>query len=276
MGQKANSHVLRLGLKKNEWKSKYIEKLTEESSIFIYNDLEIRKYLDRFFQLHGLILHDCRINYSSDRLDISLSYFVTTKALKSIKPAKVAKKSSLTQFNNGLSFTEMLLESITKFTKYKISISINLYDLNRKLSLTIQKSQVASLKKIKTQLRQFKRAQFFKETLNVLFVAIKKRESSKLLSQFIALQLSTTKRHNFFLIFLKQSLILLLQSNFSAVNGVKIVIKGRFNGAPRARSQTLQIGTVPLQFFEAQINYSEATAYTPNGTFGIKCWISEN
>jgi len=276
MGQKANSNILRLSLKKNEWKSKYIEKLAEESSVFVYNDLEVRKYLDRFFQLHGLILHDCKINYSSNRLDIYLSYFVTTKALKLIDPAKVMKKSSVVQSKNGLNFTEMLLESLTEFTKRKINVSVVFYELNRRLSINIKKNQASSLKKIKTQLRQFQRAQFFKETLNILFVAIKKRESSKLLAQFIALQLSTTKRHNFFLIFLKQSLILLLQSNFSAVNGVKIVIKGRFNGAPRARSQTLQVGTVPQQFFDAKINYSEATAYTPNGTFGIKCWISEN
>jgi len=186
------------------------------------------------------------------------------------------KKSSVVQSKNGLNFTEMLLESLTEFTKRKINVSVVFYELNRRLSINIKKNQASSLKKIKTQLRQFQRAQFFKETLNILFVAIKKRESSKLLAQFIALQLSTTKRHNFFLIFLKQSLILLLQSNFSAVNGVKIVIKGRFNGAPRARSQTLQVGTVPQQFFDAKINYSEATAYTPNGTFGIKCWISEN
>ena len=134
MGQKTNSNVLRLGLKKNEWKSRYIEKLTEESSVFIYNDLEIRKYLDRFFQLHGLILHDCRINYSNNRLDISLSYFVTTRALKFINPTKAAKKSSVTQIRNGSSFTEMLLESITKFTKRKISVSLNFYCLKLLIS----------------------------------------------------------------------------------------------------------------------------------------------
>ena len=276
MGQKVNSNILRLSLKKNEWKSKYIEKLTEESSIFVYNDLEIRKYLNRFFQLHGLILHDCKINYSNNRLDISLSYFVTTKALKLINPAKVTRKSATIQPKNGLNFTEMLLESISEFTKRKVNVSVVFYELNRGFSINIRKNQASSLKKIKTQLRQFKRAQFFRETLNILFVVIRKGESSKLLAQFIALQLSTTKRHNFFLIFLKQSLILLLQSNFSAVSGVEIVIKGRFNGAPRARSQTLLIGSVPQQFFDAKISYSEATAYTPNGTFGIKCWISEN
>ena len=276
MGQKVNSNILRLSLKKNEWKSKYIEKLTEESSIFVYNDLEIRKYLDRFFQLHGLILHDCKINYSNNRLEIFLSYFVTTKALRLISPAKVMRKSATIQPKNGLNFTEMLLESISEFTKRKVNVSVVFYELNRGFSINIRKNQASSLKKIKTQLRQFKRAQFFRETLNILFVVIRKGESSKLLAQFIALQLSTAKRHNFFLIFLKQSLILLLQSNFSAVSGVKIVIKGRFNGAPRARSQTLLIGSVPQQFFDAKISYSEATAYTPNGTFGIKCWISEN
>ena len=186
------------------------------------------------------------------------------------------RKSATIQPKNGLNFTEMLLESISEFTKRKVNVSVVFYELNRGFSINIRKNQASSLKKIKTQLRQFKRAQFFRETLNILFVVIRKGESSKLLAQFIALQLSTTKRHNFFLIFLKQSLILLLQSNFSAVSGVKIVIKGRFNGAPRARSQTLLIGSVPQQFFDAKISYSEATAYTPNGTFGIKCWISEN
>ena len=60
------------------------------------------------------------------------------------------------------------------------------------------------------------------------------------------------------------------------VNGVKIVIKGRFNGAPRARSKIIQVGNIPLQSFKAKIDYSQTTSYTPNGTFGVKVWICEN
>ena len=36
MGQKINSNLFRLGIKKNEWKSKYFEKTKEEFSLYTY------------------------------------------------------------------------------------------------------------------------------------------------------------------------------------------------------------------------------------------------
>ena len=44
MLNKINSNILRFGLKKNEWNSKYIEKQAEKLSFYVYNDLEIKKY----------------------------------------------------------------------------------------------------------------------------------------------------------------------------------------------------------------------------------------
>lgn len=276
MGQKTNSNVLRLSLKKNEWKSKYIEKLSEDSTLFIHNDLEVRKYLNRFFHLHGLILHNCKISYSNNAVDIFVCYFVTAKALKLIPSFKNTKLSVASVNNLPSNFTEILLESISGFTKKKTNVSFTFHNLNGKLSLNLNRVQISSLKKMKLQLKQFSRASFFKEAVNILFIVARKRQSSNLLAQFIAFELSATKRHNFFLIFLKQALSLMLKSKFSFANGIKIVIKGRFNGAPRARSKTIQVGNIPLQFFEAKISYSQTTAYTPNGTFGVKVWICEN
>lgn len=276
MGQKTNSNVLRLSLKKNEWKSKYIEKVSEDSTLFIHNDLEVRKYLDRFFHLHGLILQNCKINYSNNAVDIFVCYFVTEKALKLVQNFKNSR-ISITSVNKLRSnFTEILLESISRFTKKKVNVSFTLHSLNGKLSLKLNRDHILSLQKIKLQLKQFSRSSFFKETINILFIVVRKRQSSKLFAQFIAFQLSATKRHNFFLIFLKQALSLMLKSKISFAHGIKIVIKGRFNGAPRARSKTIQIGNIPLQFFEAKISYFQTTAYTPNGTFGIKVWICES
>lgn len=271
MGQKTNSNILRLGLKTNEWKSKYIEKVPEESSFHIYQDVEIRNYLNRFFQLHGLILHDCKINLSSSTLNIFVSYFVTLKALKLLR-----NPISNNKLKNDSNFTEILLESLSQFTGKKISIFFTFSNLNTRLALKLSPENIQILKDIKMQLRQFTRASFFTETLNILVISIRKRKSSTLLAKLIATQLSNTKRHNFFLIFLKQSLVLLLKSELSMVNGVKIVIKGRFNGAPRARSKIIQVGNIPLQSFKAKIDYSQTTSYTPNGTFGVKVWICEN
>jgi len=49
MGQKTNAHIFRLGTKKKNWDSKHIGKTKEESSFYVYKNLEIQKYLNRFF-----------------------------------------------------------------------------------------------------------------------------------------------------------------------------------------------------------------------------------
>jgi ribosomal protein S3 len=281
MGQKTNSNILRLSLIKNEWKSKYIEKFSEESSFYTYNDLEIRKYLNRFFQLYGLIIHNCKVHYSNNTLNIFVSYFTTFRAIRRIKKTKMRglrrKKNLMDSLNFSHSnFTEILLESLNQFTKKKVDIFFTFQNLNKGLSLKLNNTQALSFEKIRLELKQFRKTFFFEETLKILLIAVRKKNSSKLLSEFIAFQFTNMKKHNFFLIFLKRTVSLMLNSKVSSVNGIKIVIKGRFNGAPRARSVIIQIGNIPLQFFEANIDYSQTISYTPNGTFGIKVWICQN
>jgi len=53
-------------------------------------------------------------------------------------------------------------------------------------------------------------------------------------------------------------------------------IKGRLNNKPRKQTKIIQAGKISLQTFESVINQSQSTAYTKNGTLGIKVWICEN
>jgi ribosomal protein S3 len=97
-----------------------------------------------------------------------------------------------------------------------------------------------------------------------------------LLSHFIATQLKKLKRHNFFLRFIKNTLLLFNTMTFSKLEGIKIKIKGRFNKAPRARHKIIAIGNdVPVLTLKAKIDYAETTSFTSNGTFGVKVWICE-
>jgi len=57
------------------------------------------------------------------------------------------------------------------------------------------------------------------------------------------------------------------------VQGAKIRIAGRLNGAEIARSEQLTHGKLPLQNLRANIDYGEATAFTIYGTIGAKVWI---
>jgi len=70
---------------------------------------------------------------------------------------------------------------------------------------------------------------------------------------------------------LKQALAKIMQSK--EVEGAKVLIKGRLDGAEIARDERLTEGKIPLQTLRAKIDYATATAYTTYGTVGIKVWI---
>jgi small subunit ribosomal protein S3 len=57
------------------------------------------------------------------------------------------------------------------------------------------------------------------------------------------------------------------------IQGIKIQIAGRVNGAEIARTEWLREGRVPLQTLRADIDYSYKTAQTTYGILGIKVWL---
>ena len=57
------------------------------------------------------------------------------------------------------------------------------------------------------------------------------------------------------------------------IQGIKIQVAGRVNGAEIARTEWLREGRVPLQTLRADIDYSYKTAQTVYGILGIKIWL---
>ena len=57
------------------------------------------------------------------------------------------------------------------------------------------------------------------------------------------------------------------------VNGIKIQVSGRLNGAEMARSEWIREGRVPLQTLRADIDYATREAHTIYGILGIKVWL---
>lgn len=78
MGQKSNPNILRLG-KTKEWGSKYIEKKTTESSIMIFQNLEIRKFIFQLFIRNKLQIKKCKTAYSRDSLYVYVVFYNFTK-----------------------------------------------------------------------------------------------------------------------------------------------------------------------------------------------------
>ncbi|MFM7450250.1 MAG: 30S ribosomal protein S3 [Leptolyngbyaceae cyanobacterium] len=59
----------------------------------------------------------------------------------------------------------------------------------------------------------------------------------------------------------------------AGIEGIKVQVSGRLNGAEIARPEWTREGRVPLHTLRADIDYSYKTAQTIYGTLGIKVWI---
>nr|YP_009393763.1 ribosomal protein S3 [Caloglossa beccarii]ARW62325.1 ribosomal protein S3 [Caloglossa beccarii] len=69
---------------------------------------------------------------------------------------------------------------------------------------------------------------------------------------------------------IKQSIQKAQKSN---INGIKIQVGGRLNGAEIARKEWVREGRVPLQTLRANIDYAYTKAQTIYGILGIKIWL---
>lgn len=340
MGQKINPNIFRLGNNKT-WKTKFFEKKSQELPLYIFKDLEIKSYIERFLEMRGIILHDYKQHYSNSTLNLYISYFVTSefnyrksdsynlilvnklnnkkiiknmkvdgtsffkegntfkelykpsdfykikKYLKlnycsNLKPLMVSKLHAInsdTLLSQNLpslasSTTKIIFEQLFKvlslFTNNKYQIIINFCCINKDLNFL----KFAQAKKL-VLLQKFRNTEYLKEGLELLFHVVYNKSSANLLAKFIAFQMRKTKRHKFLLSFLKQALTILIDSNFSKVKGIKILVKGRLNGVPRAKHKIVSIGDIPVQSINEALDYSQTTSYNSNGSYGIKVWIVE-
>ena len=91
MGQKINSNIFRLGIKKTEWKSKYFENTKEEFSLYSYQFLEIKQFLRKFLTNNGSIFNDFKLQYSGNIIYfffffLKLNFFRVGENSPSLKP----------------------------------------------------------------------------------------------------------------------------------------------------------------------------------------------
>lgn len=295
MSQQSKLKIFRLGFKTNEWNSKYVETNNEDRALYLYQETQIRKFLLSIFKKKEIFTYNFKIVRSHNKVNVIITYFTNIHIdNKNSQPFK----NKLTDFlnfcnneeiehpsysSNVKSFNDIkqkdfstlqILKVLQSFVGKSSSVSIKL--LNIKTSLFFKEQFKKKLLQIVYQLRKYQKKEFFFQTLVILLITYQKKNSAELLGNWITLQLSKLKIHNQFLAFLNVALVLLLNSYFSNIKGIKILIKGRLNNKPRKQTKIIQAGKISLQTFESVINQSQSTAYTKNGTLGIKVWICEN
>lgn len=260
-------HKTQIKQKKNSLKTRQ-----EVVNYIKYQRINYNKMLNRFIQKQDYrkVKNIIQLEKRSKRIRRlnSLKYYKRYLAVENHKKVETIKINS---------FLEKFFESLHLFLNKKTKIFLTIQQLNKDIKQTLNKEKTKLLKKNLVNLRKYKQNDFFKEGVNILFIATTQKKTASLLARFIAFQLQNLKRHNFFLKFIKTTLTIFKNNTFSNLQGIKIKVKGRFNGAPRAKRKIIDIGKgVPVLTLKSNINYSEETAYTSNGTFGVKVWVCEN
>ena len=92
--------------------------------------------------------------------------------------------------------------------------------------------------------------------------------SAALAAQYIAQQI---ERRIAFRRVLKQSLDKIMAAK--GVEGARVQLAGRLNGAEIARTEWLKKGRLPRQTIRADIDFAQDIAYCTYGTIGVKVWI---
>lgn len=115
------------------------------------------------------------------------------------------------------------------------------------------------------------KADLQKYTQNELFIDIQEVRKAETNAQLVAENIATQlERRVAFRRAMKKAVSIAMK--FGA-KGVRVYAGGRLGGSEIAREEQYREGRVPLHTMRADIEYGTATARTPAGAIGIKCWI---
>jgi len=101
--------------------------------------------------------------------------------------------------------------------------------------------------------------------------------NAKLLAYHISHLLENTRKHLDIVKFFKKVIDLYFKKipKLLAINGIRVLITGRFNKRQRSKSILIQKGEICLHTFTKPLDYHQIQAITFCGSFGIKVWFSK-
>ena len=272
MGQKANLLTLRLKKDIN---------LTINNTKMYINMLNFLNTLNQLLSIKGIWVLKKTLTFSTNQCFIAFYVYYRSFKVAIFKKKKIILKSLKT-----VVFYKKLLFLFKKYSiKYKFnSLIFTIINSNKNFLLKSSKKVLLFLfkKTKKFILNVFSRRftlyiDFLKLSVLLCKNKIGALEFIKLL-MIIFKSLSKRMHTKFFLflrLFFKSILYIpfIKKTEFSSVLGVKLVVHGKLQGKPRAKTSVLQLGCMPIQSFNKNISFAKAQAYNIYGAFGLRIWI---
>lgn len=272
MGQKSNIITLR----------KYNKNLSfleneKESKKFLYG-LNFFRNFEQLLNRKNMVLTDRTMHLVNNHCHLNLSVFYKTAKISAYKK-KISKN-----FDRYKTKKSSRLDSLF-FSSFKI-LKNNLIFL--KFDNVNQKLNTSLVRFIYQKIGRFSGVLFSRRfTLLIDFIKVcslfsEGKIASKVFLSFLGqiFRVLPKRKHNRFLFFLKYLFQILLEnnemknlSNLSNIVGIKFIVNGKLQGKTRADSSCIQVGAVPIQTINKNIEFSMLHVYTLYGAFGFRIWV---
>jgi hypothetical protein len=167
-------------------------------------------------ELQKIILHSCRIRYTLETVTVSINYCKLLN-VRSVSKESVSQEDVL---------KKLILKGLYLFINKSINKSIvyiKLKDLDKEVK---NKQRIKSIA-IRTYFRRFAKDPLFEELLNIVVITILYNNSASLLVGFLVIKLRNIRTQNKILFYLKLLLLKFVQTKFSKIKGIKLIISGR-------------------------------------------------
>ena len=186
--------------------------------------------------------------------------------------------ANFNQYSNVLEEDDKIRTYLNSIAKINNISNVNIYrnGLNDQIQLTIETGKPGILvgelgSGLENLLNDLKKILPSNRQLTIKVFEVEKVDlDANLLAHLVAEQLE--KR----IAFRRAIREALQRAQKQNVNGIKIQVSGRLNGAEIARSEWIREGRVPLQTLRANIDYATTEANTIYGVLGIKVWLFRN
>lgn len=251
--------------------------------LFLYNVTSLPRQnrelnTPEFFSENRLLYANKNLGgINSIKIPLKRALLLTLRSLTLLSKVVKINKGLLHKNENlcTYKFTTLFFKSFVSFFKKPIKMTLIFRAFNKGLGKVNPKITKNTIKKKVLLLRKYKRNGFFKKGLNLMLLLTSQKESANTIASYATSTLRNFKKHKLFFKFLKKSLYLFAKNKKTVIKALKVQLKGRINGADRARRYIIRIGNrLSLLTTSSRINYSESTAFTPDGTLSVKVWVT--
>jgi hypothetical protein len=237
------------------------------------------RYLNDFFAKKSILIVDNSLNFIGEKAQLSLSFFVQTA--KVIRFSRRVKTSSI-KFNQAdkFIFSDFILKELKEIKVNCLSLK---FILLNKVFLEKQNSRLLKLFYLK---HRFFKDSLFNRRNNLFFDFLKisclfSKGLVNLKTFMFALvqtfRFLPKQKHARFLNFINRNFAMLLEEGLKknskgSIAGLKFLVAGKLKGKLRKKKFSIQVGKVPIQSIDKNVDFVRAHVFTRYGAFGFKLW----